>query len=369
MRPPRKPPTFPHLTRQFSTSKPLPRKPFPLHPSPSTFSKTFTNPTPHHTPTKFPSTFLQPHAPAFKNWFLQTPPYNRLNIPYLHSLSSSYSLDVHVPVEITPPTPGSDVEITSFSWNSFLDYLSLPTDEIDRYNDDIGSDTTIPKLYLTQHQPPHFLLKDLPPPFTHLGFNIRSTSSRRYQQTQPSNPVNTPLKPTNNSKLPEIDIYSSSIWLSRSSLLPSKQTHTPLHRDPSHNIFLQLSSSKKIIAIPPKLGSKIFTHLYQHSRLESTDPRGRIRDGLLTWKESNVFERVIWGCDDGDEEVDMEYDEVEREVVELLEFCRDEVFETVVERGEAVFIPEGWWHSVKSVPDEEGGEGGGVVGSMNWWFQ
>ncbi|KAK6514379.1 hypothetical protein TWF506_008775 [Arthrobotrys conoides] len=346
------------LTRQFSTSKSQPRNPFPIHPSPSTFSKTFKNPTPHHIPTKFPSTFLPPHTPAFKNWFLQTPPYNRLNIPYFHSLTSKYSLEFHVPVEITPTTPGSDAEITSFSWNAFLEYLSVDINELNRYNDGGGDygGTTIPKLYLTQHEPPHFLQNDLPPPFPHLGFSINPPSHRRSNRSSKPHPTKNPDHP------PEIDIYTTSIWLSRSSPLPEYQTHTPLHRDPSHNIFLQLSSSKRIITIPPQLGSKIFGYLHRNQRLSSTDPRGRIRDGLLTFKESSVLDRVIWGCEDEEEEGGM--DEVEMEVVKLLEKCKDQVFETVVERGEAVFIPEGWWHSVKSVAtsEEDGGGGGGVVG-------
>lgn len=31
--------------------------------------------------------------------------------------------------------------------------------------------------------------------------------------------------------------------------------------------------------------------------------------------------------------------------------------------GDALFIPKGWWHSIKSVHGE------GVIGSVNWWFR
>ncbi|KAJ8608664.1 hypothetical protein MRB53_039548 [Persea americana] len=37
-------------------------------------------------------------------------------------------------------------------------------------------------------------------------------------------------------------------------------------------------------------------------------------------------------------------------------------FEVEVNAGDAVFIPKGWWHSVKGV-------GSGIVGSVNWWFR
>jgi len=33
-----------------------------------------------------------------------------------------------------------------------------------------------------------------------------------------------------------------------------------------------------------------------------------------------------------------------------------------VSPGDALFIPKGWWHSIKSV-------GIGVTASVNWWFR
>jgi len=34
----------------------------------------------------------------------------------------------------------------------------------------------------------------------------------------------------------------------------------------------------------------------------------------------------------------------------------------VLEAGDGMFIPKGWWHSVKGV-------GKGIIGSANWWFR
>lgn len=36
--------------------------------------------------------------------------------------------------------------------------------------------------------------------------------------------------------------------------------------------------------------------------------------------------------------------------------------EATVEPGHVLFIPKGWWHSVKGVGD-------GVTASANWWFR
>lgn len=42
----------------------------------------------------------------------------------------------------------------------------------------------------------------------------------------------------------------------------------------------------------------------------------------------------------------------------------DNMYEAELEAGDALFIPEGWWHSVKSV-----GSDGELNGSVNWWFR
>ena len=39
-----------------------------------------------------------------------------------------------------------------------------------------------------------------------------------------------------------------------------------------------------------------------------------------------------------------------------------EGYDAMVNPGDALFIPNGWWHSIKSV-------GGGVTASVNWWFR
>ncbi|KAK6502788.1 hypothetical protein TWF481_007835 [Arthrobotrys musiformis] len=284
-------------------------KPFFTHPTPSTFSTYWsTTPPPLRQPHKFPSSLLTPHIPAFKTWF--HPNTNELNTTYLNPLITS----TNVPVEIT--IPGEDGEPAALPFNTFLNYLTS--------NDD-G-----PGIYLTQHPPPPSLVDDLPPPFSHLGFTVIPA----YQRGKGG-----------------ICVYTSSLWLSRA----TNETHTPLHRDPNDNLFLQLSSSKKIITISPEMGDTIFRHLHQKGKLSSTDPRGRIRDGLLMAKESGVFDRIFWCPEDVE-------DEIEEEVVNTL--ASSEVYFTTVERGEAVYIPRGWWHSVKSVVGDRG-----VVGSMNWWFR
>lgn len=40
----------------------------------------------------------------------------------------------------------------------------------------------------------------------------------------------------------------------------------------------------------------------------------------------------------------------------------------VIKKGEAVLIPEGWWHSVEGVGTGEGGEDSERL-SVNFWFR
>lgn len=69
-------------------------------------------------------------------------------------------------------------------------------------------------------------------------------------------------------------------------------------------------------------------------------------EGMMVGEGRERGERVVWG--DG-----VEGDGLEGE---------GWGYEVLLGRGDALFIPKGWWHSVKGV-------GEGVTGSVNWWFR
>ena len=62
---------------------------------------------------------------------------------------------------------------------------------------------------------------------------------------------------------------------------------------------------------------------------------------MMQGEERRVLEKTVWG----DEEVE-----------------GPDGWEAELESGDALFIPKGWWHSVKGV-------GEGINGSVNWWFR
>lgn len=138
------------------------------------------------------------------------------------------------------------------------------------------------------------------------------------------------------------DIYASSLWLGR------PPTYTPLHRDPNPNIFIQLAGQKVVRLLPPEIGAAVFADV--QARLDyrqntSATIRG---DEMMSGPEKAVLHAAIWPAT-GEKSC---YDEL------LTTYGQ----ETTLGMGDALFIPKGWWHSVKGV-------GAGITASANWWFR
>jgi hypothetical protein len=128
------------------------------------------------------------------------------------------------------------------------------------------------------------------------------------------------------------DIYDANLWMG---LAP---TYTPFHRDPNPNLFLQLAGRKIVRLFPPDVGATIFAEVQEKlGRSASSTFRG---EEMMQGPEKDLLEREVWeqkghGADG---------------------------HEAVLDHGEALFIPLGWWHSIKGV-------GIGVTASVNWWFR
>jgi Cupin-like domain len=114
------------------------------------------------------------------------------------------------------------------------------------------------------------------------------------------------------------DIYDANIWLG----IPP--TYTPLHKDPNPNLFVQLASSKVVRIFSPDVGGGIFRQVQQQiggnaiSTLRS--------DEMMQGPEKKYLESAVWNL---------------AEVTDG--------YEVVVRPGDALFIPKGWWHSIKSI--------------------
>ncbi|KAL7962267.1 hypothetical protein V8C34DRAFT_271303 [Trichoderma compactum] len=130
------------------------------------------------------------------------------------------------------------------------------------------------------------------------------------------------------------DIYSSSIWLG------TEPTYTPLHRDPNPNLFCQLCSSKVVRLMPPERGLELYNSVQKrlrrlgNSRIRSTE--------MMEGEEREMLHSAVWG----DEPTATDAQEV------------------TLRAGDGLFIPKGWWHSIRSEQSD-----GQLNGSANWWFR
>jgi hypothetical protein len=127
------------------------------------------------------------------------------------------------------------------------------------------------------------------------------------------------------------DIYAANLWMG----LPP--TYTPLHRDPNQNLFVQLVGEKKVRLMPPNEGQQLFEKV-QAELGRGGD--GRIRGAeMMHGKEKELLEKIIWGD-------------------EYLEELGEGGYEVQLEGGDGLFVPHGWWHSIKGV-------GEGVTASVS----
>lgn len=130
------------------------------------------------------------------------------------------------------------------------------------------------------------------------------------------------------------DVYDTNIWIG---LAP---TYTPLHRDPNPNLFVQVAGSKVVRLFTPEIGSGIF-HMVQR-QLNSSASASMRGVEMMEGEEKGLLEQVVWGVE-GEEE-------------------KAPGYEASLQAGDGLFIPKGWWHSIKGV-------GHGITGSVNWWFR
>ena len=127
------------------------------------------------------------------------------------------------------------------------------------------------------------------------------------------------------------DVYDSNLWMG----IPP--TYTPLHRDPNPNLFVQIAGSKRVRIFMPGMGASIFRNVQQMIGQSSSSVfRG---EEMMTGSERDALDEVVWG-----------------------QSVQNGGIEIIVSSGDALFIPKGWWHSLKST-------GTDITASVNWWFR
>lgn len=126
------------------------------------------------------------------------------------------------------------------------------------------------------------------------------------------------------------DVYDSSIWLGRA------PTYTPLHRDPNPNLFVQLAGTKMVRLFRPSVGDGIFARVQE--KIGSSGSATMRGEEMMMGLEKSALEQEVW-AETGDQDA-------------------EDGFEAELNCGDGLFIPKGWWHSVKGV-------GQGMTGSVS----
>jgi len=248
--------------------------------------------------------------PALRNWFQSPSPSaaTRLNDGYLRT----HAADAFVPLELTeqavqsPITNGAKAEQNATEAVSFRQFHAPLT----LFLDWMRMAETSPqssRLYLAQCQ-----LMDLPPV-------LRDDFPTPQIVAQAG----------------KGDVYDTNVWIGH------PPTYTPLHRDPNPNLFVQLAGQKVVRLLAPTEGQALFSavrrELGQSGGKEAAAFRG---EEMMQGRERALLDGMVWGASAsaGSES--------------------GHSYEVHLEAGDGLFIPKGWWHSIKGV-------GEGVTASVS----
>ena len=126
------------------------------------------------------------------------------------------------------------------------------------------------------------------------------------------------------------DIYGTNLWIG----VPP--TYTPLHRDPNPNLFVQLVGEKVVRLMEPSNGQRLYGEVQTSlGRIGLAKFRG---EEMMKGEEHNLLEAQVWNKSSD------KHDQTG--------------YEAHLHSGDGLFIPLGWWHSVRGI-------GAGITGSVS----
>lgn len=124
------------------------------------------------------------------------------------------------------------------------------------------------------------------------------------------------------------DIYNTNVWIG----LPP--TYTPLHRDPNPNLFVQLVGEKVVRLVNPDDGLGLFGAVRRQLGKAGGHGSAVFRgDEMMQGEERGLLEEVVWGAGSN-------------------AGGALESYEARLGPGDGLFIPKGWWHSIKGIGED-----------------
>lgn len=230
--------------------------------------------------------------PAVERWFRPGPTQNdtvrlRLNTEYLEQHGSN----AFVPLELTQLL---NSDLAELSFRQFHAPLSLFLQWMQTAETDPTQST---RLYLAQCQ-----LSDLPQ-ILRDDFPVPDTVVRAGRG----------------------DVYDANVWIGH------PPTYTPLHRDPNPNLFVQMAGEKVVRLVSPDEGLGLFATVRRQLGKSGNREAAAIRgEEMMQGPERMLLEKVVWGDAD-------------------TQGSENEAYEARLGPGDGLFIPKGWWHSIKGI--------------------
>jgi hypothetical protein len=118
------------------------------------------------------------------------------------------------------------------------------------------------------------------------------------------------------------DIYASSLWMGKA------PTHTPLHRDPNPNLFVQLAGKKVIRMIKPDAGRAFYEKVREGMYKKTSDGATMRGEEMMQGEEFDKMKKAVWDDKHGAGESRLG-------------------IEVELKPGHGLYIPLGWWHAVR----------------------
>lgn len=169
--------------------------------------------------------------------------------------------------------------------------------------------------------------------FAQIPFLRKDISIPDYCFTSPPPPHHSSPLAEKHSKLPQLDEPLLNAWFGPAG------TISPLHTDPYHNILSQVVGRKYIRLYAPRESEKLYA-------------RG-VEDGGVDMGNTSSLDIGVLAGWDGTEE------EKGEAQAKFPLFCEAEFVDCILEAGECLYIPMGWWHYVRSLS---------VSFSVSFWF-
>lgn len=112
-------------------------------------------------------------------------------------------------------------------------------------------------------------------------------------------------------------------------------------QDPYYNCYVQVLGKKRVWVAPPSVGA----HMYAYTDHED-DETTRLQSYMTNTSRVPIFRKEF---------------QDKSLFPAFFEHVRPVAMEAVLEPGDLLVMPPGWWHSMR-------GEGGGVSWSVSMWY-